>query len=131
MTANGHISLPPEGATREELWAWIEKHVPLLEALQNAGEELTPVVRRLRLSPRETDFFRALWMRRGRAVPVETILDEVYWDRPDHRPERNIVSVMLCHVRKKIRPHGYDIETLWGGRYLLRLPDGIGTGNGA
>lgn len=45
-------------------------------------------------------------------------------NRPDSAEETNpkMVDVMICNLRKKLRPFGVEIETLWGRGYSLESP---------
>lgn len=49
----------------------------------------------------------------------EQLMVALYSDRPDDPPEIKIVDVFICKLRKKLRPIGVDIETLWGQGYRL------------
>lgn len=47
------------------------------------------------------------------------IMMAVYADRFDEEPEPKIVDVFVCKIRKKLRPHGVVISTVWGQGYRL------------
>lgn len=61
----------------------------------------------------------------------EGILAALYADRIDEAPEPKIVDVFVCKLRKKVKPFGVEIETVWGQGYRLMdrqsfgLPDGV------
>ena len=47
------------------------------------------------------------------------IMMAVYTDRHDEEPEPKIVDVFVCKMRKKLKPHGIVISTVWGQGYRL------------
>ncbi|MFC3074945.1 helix-turn-helix domain-containing protein [Shinella pollutisoli] len=49
----------------------------------------------------------------------EMILQALYSDRPDDAPEPKIVDVFVCKLRKKLKPFGIEITTVWGQGYSL------------
>lgn len=61
----------------------------------------------------------------GYAVTTDTIMDALYFDRnPDEVPDRKIVQVTACNMRKKLAKHNapFRIETVWGvGLRLVRV----------
>lgn len=42
----------------------------------------------------------------------------MYYDRLNP-PDIKIVDVFVCKMRKKLRPYGITIDTVWGRGYLL------------
>jgi two-component system cell cycle response regulator CtrA len=72
------------------------------------------------LTPAELRFFGIL-----RAAPGRLLTKEHFWHvlyalrHEDEMPEIKIVDVFLCKLRKKLRPHGVDIDTVWGQGYYL------------
>lgn len=34
-------------------------------------------------------------------------------------PQLKLIDVMICHLRKKLKPHGVKIETVWGSGYSI------------
>jgi two-component system, cell cycle response regulator CtrA len=90
--------------------------------LRTAAEELVKtgdVPAAFRLTKKEVDFLQALM---GRASATkEQLLALVYADRwgMDDEPEIKIVDVFICKLRKKLKPFGVTIETLWGRGYAL------------
>ena len=62
-----------------------------------------------------------LCLMRWPIVTVETALAAMYGNR-NHVPEENIVRVVMRRIRIKLKPHGIEIVTKWGGGgYLLTL----------
>ncbi len=72
------------------------------------------------------------------AAMLATLLrrNEATKDQLHHVAERNrpapegkaptdpkIVDVMICKIRKKLLPHGFAIETLWGHGYTMAVAD--------
>lgn len=66
----------------------------------------------LGLSPAEARVFGALMKRP--TWTKEQLMVALYSHRPDDPPEMKIVDVFICKLRKKLKPIGIEIETLWG-----------------
>jgi two-component system cell cycle response regulator CtrA len=50
----------------------------------------------------------------------EAILIGVYGGLPEcDVPEMKIIDVIFCKIRKKLKPFGVQIETIWGRGYFL------------
>lgn len=50
----------------------------------------------------------------------QSIMMAMYSDRIDVEPEIKIVDVFVCKMRKKLKPFGIEIITLWGAGYALK-----------
>jgi two-component system cell cycle response regulator CtrA len=48
-----------------------------------------------------------------------TFMAALYSDQLDDQAEEKIVDVFLCKLRKKIKPYGIEIETVWGQGYKM------------
>uniref|UniRef100_UPI00333BC414 helix-turn-helix domain-containing protein n=1 Tax=Mesorhizobium sp. M0050 TaxID=2956861 RepID=UPI00333BC414 len=48
------------------------------------------------------------------------IMQAIYSAGADDEPEPKIVDVFVCKIRKKLKPFGVQIETVWGQGYSLR-----------
>jgi two-component system cell cycle response regulator CtrA len=59
-----------------------------------------------------------LLVRRGR-VRRDQFMTVLYAERPDHEPNDKIVDVLICKIRKKLKPYGVVIKTVWGAGYEL------------
>ena len=59
-----------------------------------------------------------LLMRRHRATK-DQMMTMLYADRPDEEPDSKILDVMICKMRKELRPHGVEIRTILGAGYEL------------
>ena len=59
-----------------------------------------------------------LLMRRNRATK-DQMMTMLYADRPDEEPDSKTLDVMICKMRKKLRPHGVEIRTIHGAGYEL------------
>ena len=59
-----------------------------------------------------------LLMRLHRATK-DQMMTMLYADRPDEEPDSKILDVMICKMRKKLRPHGVEIRTIHGAGYEL------------
>ena len=49
----------------------------------------------------------------------------LYWDK-DEPGEEKIIDVLVCKIRKKLKPYGIDIKTHWGRGYYLPPRSGAG-----
>lgn len=49
----------------------------------------------------------------------EAIMSGLYIDRGVDEAEQKIVDVFICKIRKKLKPFGVRIETVWGRGYRL------------
>ena len=47
------------------------------------------------------------------------LMSALYSLRPDEPPHEKIVDVFVCKVRKKLRPFGVEILTVWGQGYRI------------
>ncbi|MEZ2410518.1 helix-turn-helix domain-containing protein [Bosea sp. RCC_152_1] len=71
----------------------------------------------LGLTKHEARLFGALLKR-----PMLTktgVMATLYSERPDEEPEMKIVDVYVCKIRKKLKPYGLEIETIWGQGYRM------------
>lgn len=50
----------------------------------------------------------------------EQIWDALHGTKIDGGPSIKVIDVVICKVRKKLRPHGLAISTRWGHGYALR-----------
>ncbi|MBD9372094.1 helix-turn-helix domain-containing protein [Rhizobium sp. ARZ01] len=50
----------------------------------------------------------------------ESILLSMYSDRVDEAPEPKIVDVFICKLRRKVKPFGVAIDTIWGRGWSLQ-----------
>ena len=60
---------------------------------------------------------------KGRLLGKDQILLHIYSDRPDSPPEIKIIDVFVCKLRKKIKPFGVLITTVWGRGYQMSAND--------
>lgn len=51
------------------------------------------------------------------------IMDHLYRSVGDREPEVKIVDVMICKMRRKLKPLCVDIQTHWGRGYYLENAD--------
>lgn len=101
-------------ATLRDRIATLEERVRQLESI------LTPawtVPVEWGLTSQEARVFAHL-MTRDMATK-ESIMAALYSDRADDQVEPKIVDVFICKMRKKLRPYGILIETVWGQGYAL------------
>lgn len=70
-----------------------------------------------RLTRAETALFGVLLARE--IATKEALLTGIVRDPTGEAPEIKIVDVFVCKARRKLRPFGIEIETLWGRGYRL------------
>jgi two-component system cell cycle response regulator CtrA len=66
----------------------------------------------LGLNHQESRLFAAL-MKRD-AVTKEQGMAAICGADPDDRPDPKIIDVLVCRLRRKLRPYGIKIGTIWG-----------------
>lgn len=71
----------------------------------------------LGLTTHEARLFGALLKRP--MVSKAGVMATLYSERPDDEPEMKIVDVYVCKIRKKLKPYGIEIETIWGQGYRM------------
>lgn len=47
----------------------------------------------------------------------------VLYGMHDDPPEQKIMDVFVCKLRRKLRPHGVEIKTIWGRGWYLEEED--------
>ncbi|MGV6876658.1 helix-turn-helix domain-containing protein [Pseudochelatococcus sp. B33] len=70
-----------------------------------------------RLTPVEATVYQCLASRHE--ATKQAIMTALYGTRPDDAPEIKIVDVIVCHIRKKLKPFGIEIRTIWGRGYAI------------
>jgi DNA-binding response OmpR family regulator len=121
------IALPVEGATKEELWEWIEKNTILLEALNQETDKVIQIAYDLSLTKMEAEIFRFMYRRRNIVVSESMITDYLYGLSSNKIPVSRAVAVNICSLRKKLKDAGYDITTVRGVGWALKIPKGKST----
>ncbi|MGE0289285.1 MAG: winged helix-turn-helix domain-containing protein [Bradyrhizobium sp.] len=56
---------------------------------------------------------------RREIVSKENALLCLYQTRPDDMADPKIIDVFICKARKKLKPFGVEIRTVWGKGYLI------------
>lgn len=57
----------------------------------------------------------------GKAWSKERLYAGLYYRRPEiDAPEIKILDTIACQLRKRLKPHGVEIETVWSSGYRLR-----------
>ena len=81
---------------------------------------------RIHLTKKENDLLLLLARRKGSLVSRDQMMDALYSASPDDAPERKIIDVFICKIRKKLNDLAVDhpilgsvIETVWGRGYRL------------
>lgn len=107
----------PDLVTRQQ-----EEIEVLREKVRQLEEALTPTNSTVEiewlLTSREARVFAHLTTRE--MATKQSVMAALYSDRPDEEPEIKIVDVFICKMRKKLRPFGIVIDTVWGQGYSLR-----------
>lgn len=108
-------------------WRQAEEIQTLRERVRQLEEALAPstitVPLEWRLTGSEARVFAHLTTR-----PVATkqsIMMALYSDRTDEDPEMKIVDVYICKMRRKLKPFGVVIGTVWGQGYALEQRAGF------
>lgn len=107
----------------------------MIDTLRAENESLREEVRQLRdllapettvvpiewgLTPTETRVYAHL-ASRERATK-ESIYQALYSGAVGENVEIKIIDVFVCKIRKKLRPFGVRIATIWGVGYRLEVP---------
>ena len=74
------------------------------------------------LTRHEFEVFEAL--REGRVLSQQQLIARIYW-QADEEPDAKIIDVYVCKIRKRLKPLGVEIQTIWGKGYRL-LPTAAG-----
>ena len=56
---------------------------------------------------------------KGGVCSKDALMNALYNVGVDDEPEIKIIDVFICKLRKKLKPFGLDIETVWGRGYLM------------
>ena len=73
------------------------------------------------LTGKEACLFGRLIALKGAVGTKQALMDAMYNGSIDE-PEIKIVDVFVCKLRKKLKPFGVDIQTVWGQGYRIE-PD--------
>lgn len=69
-----------------------------------------------RLSEQEAEILGQLHSAQGRTVSRETLHNGLYQVHADET-EMKIVDVLICKIRRKLKPLDLNIQTVWGRGY--------------
>lgn len=106
-----------------------------LEVIEQENELLREQVRRLERALIDTKPLPFEWGLTGqearlfgvmvnrRLATSDSIMAALYRDFGLDEPEEKIVDVLVCKIRKKLKPFGVTIQTIWGQGYALE--DGV------
>lgn len=70
------------------------------------------------LTRHEFALFETLQNAGDRVLSQEALLRSIYGLQMDE-PEIKIIDVFVCKLRKKLKPLGVEIQTVWGSGYRL------------
>lgn len=94
----------------------LKEKVAALEAELTEGRKASlPAC--LRLTAKECALLKMLYERAQ--VTRMTLWNELYSHLPNGGPEPKIIDVFICKMRRKLKPHGIGIETIWGQGYRM------------
>lgn len=72
----------------------------------------------IRLTATESKLFNGLMV--AQFLTKESILTLLYAERLGDEPMQKIIDVYVCKLRKKLRPYGVEIDTVWGRGYSIK-----------
>jgi two-component system cell cycle response regulator CtrA len=105
--------------SRQELERLVDtqrERIRQLEELLVPSSTLVP--QEWMLTTKEARVFSHLTTRQ--IASKRTIMQALYFDQhSDDEPQEKIVDVFVCKMRKKLKPYGVQIETIWGQGYSL------------
>jgi DNA-binding response OmpR family regulator len=58
---------------------------------------------------------------RRRRVTKDQLMTALYCHRPDNEPCSKIIDTLICKMRRKLKPHGIEIKTIWCAGYEIPL----------
>lgn len=119
------MAVDPETMTRDALISLVYDLQSQVEALHGAkAENQTMAIQKaFNMTVQEARMLSALLD--GRPHSKDSIFNTVWFDRMYDPPEKKIVDVVICKIRKKLFPYQIRIETIWGAGYLLKDCDRV------
>jgi DNA-binding response OmpR family regulator len=58
---------------------------------------------------------------RRRRATKDQLMTALYCHRPDNEPCSKIIDTCICKMRRKLKPHGIEIKTIWCAGYEIPL----------
>lgn len=95
----------------------LRERIAMLETMLSGPEDILPIEVAMALSNSERLVLGALLQRER--VSKDQIMATLYRNSGKDEAEPKIVDVFICKIRKKLKPFGVDIETLWGTGYFI------------
>lgn len=77
------------------------------------------------LSPMEMEIFARLAEVRPRMLTKDALFDWLYQLDEDGGPDPTILRIYMSKIRRKIRPLGLEIETIWGRGWCFRCEHSV------
>jgi two-component system cell cycle response regulator CtrA len=102
-------------ARQQQEIATLRERVRQLEDALVPTDVIVPI--EWRLTVHEARLFAFLTTRD--LATKQAIMQALYSDRAGDEPEIKIVDVFVCKLRKKLKPFGVDVQTVWGHGYRL------------
>jgi len=106
-----------EALTEEN--AWLKRELSIIQD----GAKIERIQAVFDMTSLEAKMTLALHARRGQTLTKDGAMNTLYSARPDAEPERKIIDVYACKIRKKLREvdgtGGNLIGTTWGVGYFL------------
>lgn len=108
-----------ESMTRDQLLSLAYEQQSQIEALRGAesDKQTMDVQHAFKMTVQESRLLCALLD--GKPHSKEAIFNTVWFDKMYDPPEKKIVDVVICKIRKKLYPYQIRIETIWGAGYQL------------
>jgi len=108
--------------TKDERISMLEDRIEELEEIIGTCPPLTNAYCVLGLPPHQRRML-GLLMKRDQATR-EQIIIAVWGDGPEAKqPDLRTIDVHISHIRKKLKPSGAKITTLWGEGFMMTPAD--------
>lgn len=72
-----------------------------------------------RLTRAETIIAELLHSKLNETVRRDSMMNAIYFSRPDEEPEIKIIDIFICKIRRKLANSPYRILNVWGQGYCM------------
>ena len=74
----------------------------------------------LRLTGQQAKLMARLLKDRPKVVKTDQLYQDLYWNAKDcEMRDPAILKVVICNLRRRLRPFGVEIMTVWGTGYFI------------
>ncbi len=101
----------------------VERVRQLKSALEGCGGDLVLFKRVFKLRPQQAAVLAALLQREQVSHEALALCLPEGWADPEERNSDQIVKLHIHNLRRKLKPHGIKIETIWGFGYRVSATD--------